>query len=252
MIDKLLGSRLNDVIEGCVFHTEQNVYECLICGERFEVGEIFNYEGRLYEAFKVVKVHIQTVHGGVLSHLLDSDKKYTGLTEKQNNLLREIADGLTDKEISLKNGVATATVRHQRFMFREKAKQAKLYLAIYESVEQASMTDKKDQLIKAHVGATMVDERYIMTVDEDEKIIKNYFETLEPLILKILPSKEKKKIAVLRKITAQFDPTKLYTEKALNETLKTIYEDVATIRRYLIQYGFFERTTDCSQYWIKK
>ncbi|MCK8060286.1 MULTISPECIES: DUF2087 domain-containing protein [unclassified Fusibacter] len=40
--------------------------------------------------------------------------------------------------------------------------------------------------------------------------------------------------------------------KELNERLKTISDDIARIRRYLIQYGFFDRPKDCRLYWIKK
>lgn len=251
-INKILDTGLNEIKDGFVYVSEKDMYECLICGESFEVGEIFSFDNRLYEAFRAVKEHIKTEHGNVLEHLLDSDKKYTGLTEKQNGLLRDIADGLSDKAIAKKNGIAAATVRHQRFTFREKAKQAKMYLAIYESVECAATSDSKDQLVKTHAGATMVDERYMLTVEENEKIIKNYFEAGKSLKLKILPSKEKKKIAVLRKITEQFDGSRKYSEKELNDILKLVYDDISTVRRYLIQYGFFDRTKDGSQYWIKK
>jgi len=97
----------------------------------------------------------------------------------------------------------------------------------------------------------MVDERYVLTVEENKKIIMNYFEESDTLRLKILPSKEKKKIVVLRKISESFDPSIKYSEKELNVILKSIFDDIATIRRYLIQYGFLDRTKDGSQYWVK-
>lgn len=248
---KILDAKLNDIKNGYIFNSKKDVYECLICGETFEVGQVYPMSNSFFEAFKAIKEHIKLVHKGVIGNLLEFDKKHTGLTEKQNKLLRDIADGLSDKEIASKNNISPATVRHQRFMFREKAKQAKLYLAIYESVEVASNLDSKEKLLKPHAGAKMVDERYILTDKEQEKILKTYFEPGETLILKSFPSKEKRKIAVLRKITTQFDSSKKYTEKDLNEVLSSIYHDIATIRRYLIEYGFFDRTKDCSSYWIK-
>ncbi|WP_236719720.1 DUF2087 domain-containing protein [Neobacillus mesonae] len=33
--------------------------------------------------------------------------------------------------------------------------------------------------------------------------------------------------------------------------LKSIYADFATIRRYLIEYGFMDRSKDCMKYWVK-
>lgn len=97
----------------------------------------------------------------------------------------------------------------------------------------------------------MVDERYVITQEENEKILQDAFFSLEPLRLRSFPKKEKKKIAVLRKITEQFERGKQYTEHEINEILSNIHMDYATLRRYLIEYGYFERTRDCKLYWVK-
>ena len=49
-----------------------------------------------------------------------------------------------------------------------------------------------------------------------------------------------------------FDKDVIYTEKQVNEIIKNVYEDYATIRRYLVDYKILSRTTDCKQYWIEK
>ena len=49
-----------------------------------------------------------------------------------------------------------------------------------------------------------------------------------------------------------FHKGKIYSKKDINKTLKRIYEDNATIRRYLIEYGFLDRSKDCSKYWVKE
>ena len=67
----------------------------------------------------------------------------------------------------------------------------------------------------------------------------------------IFSSKEKKKIVTLQKIIEQFEPGKIYPEKEVNQILKDIYDDFPTIRRYLIEYGFMERSKDCRDYWVK-
>ncbi len=65
--------------------------------------------------------------------------------------------------------------------------------------------------------------------------------SLSPLRLKTFPAKEKKKIVVLKKISEQFENKRRYLEKEVNEVIKGIFDDFATIRRYLIEYGFMEK-----------
>ena len=82
-------------------------------------------------------------------------------------------------------------------------------------------------------------------------LFRSVFESLEPLKLKVFSSKEKKKIVILRKLAEQFQPGRKYTEKEVNEILGAVYDDYAMLRRYLIEYGYMERTKDCSSYWLK-
>jgi DNA-binding NarL/FixJ family response regulator len=100
----------------------------------------------------LTKIHIEKEHAEVLQLLMSYDKKFTGITENQKELLSMIHSGMTDGEIAKKMGVAAATIRHQRFTFREKAKQAKLYLAIYELAFQGmernkSLLDNNEDII---------------------------------------------------------------------------------------------------------
>ena len=255
MINKILQISLDEVKSGYSFNSENRIYTCLVCGKEFETGEVFSFEGRFYEASKAIYLHVKKEHGNMFNILASYDKKYTGITENQKELLQMICDGLSDNEIAKKTGVAPATIRHQRFVFREKAKQVKLYLAIFEAVEDA-ISDKKgkklnDDLIDVHSGAKMVDDRYFITKTEEDKIIATAFVSLQPLKLKAFSPKEKKKIVILRKISAQFNKGAKYSEKEVNSILKPIFEDYATIRRYLIEYGFMERTNDCKEYWLK-
>jgi transcriptional regulator len=257
MIDKLAYITLDEMKTGYRFNSQLDKYICNICSKEFEKGEIFKIEDRYFDAEKMTKIHIRKEHAEVLQLLMSYDKKFTGITENQKELLSMIHSGMTDSEIAKKMGVAAATIRHQRFTFREKAKQAKLYLAIYELAFQGmernkSLPDNNEDIIDVHRGAKMVDERYITTKAEEEQILSSMFSSIEPLVLTTFPAREKKKIVVLKKIAEQFERDKQYSEKELNAILKEIYEDFATIRRYLIEYGFMERTKDCKYYWIKK
>lgn len=97
----------------------------------------------------------------------------------------------------------------------------------------------------------MVDERYALTEGEEQEILKTYFHQGLDGPLKDFPKREKRKIAVLRQITKRFDIGRQYTEKEVNEILKALHPDFATIRRYMIEYGFMDRHKDCSCYWVK-
>lgn len=255
MLEKLLQMSLDEIKGGYSYNPDNKTYTCLTCGKAFETGEVFSFDDRFYEASKAIQLHIEKEHGSVLDLLTSFDKKYTSLTENQKELLSLINEGLSDNEIAKKTGVAPATIRHQRFVFREKAKQAKLYLAIYETVEEAALAKKgknvQEDFVDIHNGAKMVDDRYSITKAEEDKVITTAFESLNPLVLKVFSAKEKKKLVILRKIAAQFGRGIRYSEKEVNSILEPIYEDYATIRRYLIEYGFMERTLDCKEYWLK-
>jgi hypothetical protein len=241
---------IEEIKEGYRFDLDTNSYICNTCKRIFEVGEIYSFDGRFFEASRAIKIHINMEHQNNFENLLHTESKYNTLTKNQKELLLFMYSDASDKEIASKLGISPATVRHQRFMFREKAKQAKMYLAIYEqAIEKKSLNN--EMIVPIHSNATMVDDRYIITEKEKEQTLKTIFESLFPLKLKTFPRKEKKKIIVLAKIAEQLEREKRYTEKELNQILKEIYDDYVVIRRYLIEYGFMERTNDCKEYWLK-
>lgn len=255
MYDKVIAMSIEEIKNGYSYNSQSDSYICNICGKEFENGEIFEVNGRFFSAEKMIKIHIKKDHPDMLDTLTSNDKKYTGITENQKELLKMMYYGMTDNDIAKKTGVALATIRHQRFVFREKAKQAKLFLSIYELALQGTekvktIADENDEIIDVHRGAKMVDDRYFVTKAEEEKVLSTMFSSLNPLKLKSFSTKEKKKIVILKKISEQFERNKKYSEKELNNIIKDIYEDFATIRRYLIEYGFMERTNDCKEYWL--
>ncbi|MBD8071377.1 DUF2087 domain-containing protein [Bacillus sp. PS06] len=230
----------------------EDEYVCLICGEGFEDGIIYPMDGTLFEAKKAVSKHIQANHISVFDFLLNLDKKYTGLTEHQKELLHFFKEGLNDKEIVKElNGGSPSTIRNHRFKLKEKEKQAKVFLTLMNLLGNTSDDKKEDRFVSFHKGATMVDERYAITEDEKEKVLTTYFKQGIDGPLTTFPSKEKRKIIVLQTILLRFEKSKKYTEKEVNDLLKAIYSDFATIRRYLIEYGFMDRSKDCTEYWVK-
>jgi hypothetical protein len=242
---------IEDIKNGYSYNPITKQYSCMLCHTIFEVGEIFRFNDRFYDASRAIRLHMEQEHGGMFAQLLASESKYNSVTDKQKELLGMIKEGMSDQAIATALGISTSTVRHQKFSFREKAKQAKMYLSLYELAMEKTPMDK-DNIVPIHEGAKMVDDRYVATKEESDKVLTTVFESLSPLKLKLFSAKEKKKIITLRKIMEQFERDKKYTEKEINQILKDIYEDYPTLRRYLIEYGFMERSTDCMEYWVKQ
>lgn len=229
-------------------------YKCIICEEEFSKGRIYEINSMLYDSKKAVELHMSEEHGSILEYLLQMNASFIGISPIQQEVLILIASGLTDKEVALKLGVAQSTIRNHRYKLREKEKQSRLFLAMMELI--SANTNKKlnildkDTLCDAHKTATTLDDRYNITDKEREKTIENYID--ENGAIKTFPAKEKKKIIVLSEITKNFSKGRKYSEKEINRILKRVYEDYATIRRTLIEYGFLERSNDCNNYWIKE
>ena len=238
------------IARGYYWSKEKQAWICLECGQVFEQEEIFARDGRFYTAEKAAALHLQQDHPDWIEKMLQENKKLLSLTEKQEQLLLAFAGGKSDGDIAKEFGLAASTVRHQRFVFRERAKAARLYLAVWELVQQGRrQTDRGEELISIHGGATMVDSRYEITQEEEQKILHSVFSSIQPLRLKTFPPKEKKKVVILRAIAQEFGQGKTYTERQVNEILKEIFPDYVTLRRYLIEYGYLRRTRDGSAYW---
>ncbi|WP_028402641.1 DUF2087 domain-containing protein [Ectobacillus panaciterrae] len=229
---------------------EADHYICLLCGEKIEKGIIYPDDGILYEAEKYMRVHIENVHQSVFEYLIQLDKKLTGLTDHQNRLLRLFHQGKSDAEVQKEMGIGSAsTIRNHRFVLKEKERQAKMFLAMMELLKE------KDQhaptFLPPHKTARMVDDRYNVTQEEKEEIVKKYFPEGKDGPLKTFPPKEKQKLVVLREIAKRLTSERTYEEKEINQILKAVYHDYVILRRYLIEYGFLDRKSDGSQYWLK-
>lgn len=222
---------------------------CLFCGKVYLSGDIYSFDGRLVEAKTAIQLHITEEHGSVFDTLCALGKKSTGLTDVQTQMLTCFYQGLSDKETAGLTGTVPATVRFQRFSLREKARQAKVFLSLY---ELSAQRDTGPSVLPPHAGATMIDERYSITGDEKQKIAETFFSSFSPLRLRVLSSKEKKKLVILSVIAKQFEQGRKYSEQEINDFLKSVYHDYVTLRRYLIEYGFMERTKNCKEYWLKQ
>lgn len=242
---------VSQIAEG--FAEAEEGYCCSFCRKEFQKGKIYEAEGELYDAYGMVRNHIEKQHGSAVDYLLGLDPGVLGISEVQQKVLRRMADGKNDKEIAQELGIVSSTVRNHRFKLREKQKQAKLYLALMEALEGKTHRpiNQSDQgmIAEASPTARQVDDRYVITETERQKTITTYMDKNGSI--KQFPVKEKKKLILLREVMKSFESGREYNEKEVNKILKPIFKDFSTIRRALIEYGFLERSADCSVYRVK-
>lgn len=248
--DKLLNSSLEDIKKGYI--NENEYFECLFCSFKTEKGLIYKKDEVFYEAEKFMKLHIELNHSSVFETLIKLDKKVTGLSEHQNKILSLFYLGKNDSEIQEELGVgSSSTVRNHRFVLKEKERQAKIFLTLMELLKENNVK-KVPTLVAPHKTAKMVDDRYKVTEKEREDILARYFPSGLGGKLTTFAMKEKSKIVVLAQLTKRFESNTIYSEKQVNEIIKTAFDDFSTIRRYFIEYGFMDRKPDGSEYWLKK
>ncbi len=72
----------------------------------------------------------------------------------------------------------------------------------------------------------------------ERKVLQTFVESDH---IKELPSREKKRLVVLKWLANQFETGVQYPEREMNEHLKHYNPDYAALRRYLVDYGLMQR-----------
>ena len=83
--------------------------------------------------------------------------------------------------------------------------------------------------------------------DADRKVLKDYTYNKR---LKQIPTKQKKLAVILRWLASQFEPDTMYTESEVNTIIRQFHDDYAGLRRDLVDYGFLNRESNGSTYWL--
>ena len=63
-----------------------------------------------------------------------------------------------------------------------------------------------------------------------------------------VPSKRTRRRLLLDEVAQAFEPGRRYPESAVNEILKSVFDDHCTLRRYLVDEAFLSRTA-AGIYW---
>ena len=236
----------------CGYIQEEDHYVCLLCGKKIEKGIVYPQEGIFYDAARYMRLHIEQAHQSVFEYLNSLDKKLTGITDHQSTLLRLFYQRKSDGEVQKEMGIGSAsTIRNHRFALKEKERQSKVYLVMMELLKEKEKNKNEPTFLDPPKTAKMVDDCYKVTQKDNDKLLKTLFPEGTEGPLKTFSIKEKQKLVVLQEIAKRFQGKRTYTEKEINQILKFVYHDFATLRRYLIEYGFLDRTPDGSQYWSR-
>lgn len=62
-----------------------------------------------------------------------------------------------------------------------------------------------------------------------------------------IPAQYKRRVAIVKWLAAHFEAGVRYSEKEVNEIIQRVHHDSASLRRYMVDYGFMDR--DHGVYW---
>ena len=118
------------------------------------------------------------------------------------------------------------------------------YYNIYQMEAKALEQMAQRLLAKETLPAVVAD----VDVDAyDKKVLSSYM-TPDGKI-KTFPMQQKKLQAVLRLVVQSFTPGEHYTEKQVNDILRTFNSDTAKLRRDLVDFGLLKRQNGGRDYW---
>ncbi len=78
----------------------------------------------------------------------------------------------------------------------------------------------------------------VLNNSDDAAVIRAFFDGPR---LRQLPASRKKRVIVLRRLLERFEPGRSYPEPEVNDLLRLANDDVASLRRELVDYGFMTR-----------
>lgn len=129
---------------------------------------------------------------------------------------------------------------NQRFYSANPSTLARLKMLIgkIETLEPAARPSKEQQ------------ESWLDSLNVDADTRKILRECSAQGRLQQLPTKEKKLIPILEWMESMFQPDMQYTEKQVNDIIMRVYNDFATMRRLLVDYGYLRRERGGGAYWL--
>jgi hypothetical protein len=88
------------------------------------------------------------------------------------------------------------------------------------------------------ISTSVLNQRATPENEEDNAVLRAFFDGPR---LRQIPASRKKRVIVLHRLLERFEPGRAYPESEVNEMLREAHDDVATLRRELVDYGFMVR-----------
>ena len=85
-----------------------------------------------------------------------------------------------------------------------------------------------------------------------DPVLSDLPDRLRPFVrdgrISAMPARRSARLMLLDQVAQAFEPGRRYPETVVNEILKALYDDYATLRRYLVDEELMSRTPD-GTYW---
>ncbi|MDT8284510.1 MAG: hypothetical protein RQ767_03210, partial [Thermovirgaceae bacterium] len=168
-IEAFEKASIGELSEGVMEDPETHEWVCMSCGKTFAPGEVFQADGRFWEAKAAALLHAQREHGPQFLNLLKLMHQWKGVSDTQEHLLEAFFRGEDDASIARDLGISRSTVRNHRFRMKERARHAKAFLAMMGILEKNQKPGAR--LVDFPANTRMADDRFALTEEEYERII---------------------------------------------------------------------------------
>ena len=103
---------------------------------------------------------------------------------------------------------------------------------------QSRIYSLRTNAIRELSGTVLSDPGARPASEEENAVLRSFFDGPR---LRQIPASRKKRVIVLRRLLERFAPDRSYPESEVNDLLREAHDDVATLRRELVDYGFMVR-----------
>jgi DNA-binding transcriptional ArsR family regulator len=103
---------------------------------------------------------------------------------------------------------------------------------------QSRIYSLRSDTIRELSGSLPGDQKAQSSADEEDAVLRAFFDGPR---LRQIPASRKKRVVVLQRLLERFAPGRAYPESEVNDLLREAHDDVATLRRELVDYGFMVR-----------
>ncbi len=148
---------IEELKQGYYLDKHSDIYICLCCGEVFSCDEVYMINSKTLTAKGIMKNHIRNEHGSAFDFLLNLDKRYNGLSSRQKEIFRNFYKHKDTASRVEKLNISPSTVRIYKFKNTEKMRQSKVYLALYDLIENSQDNFDSEEFLKIINDTSPVD-----------------------------------------------------------------------------------------------